>query len=131
MAATLDIIGAVSERGLWHVLANIFDRVAPEDIRAATAVSIAWREVHNARIYTPCPTVHLILCTYFNSGMAGPITMTFYVVKVWTLRFCIKYSSIGYMPICGVNNGATFGHWKKVIFGISRKFASFKRQFLR
>ena len=63
--------------------------------------------------------------------MAGPIMMIFYVVKVWTLRFCIKYSSIGYMPICGVNNGATFGHWKKVIFGVSRKFASFKRQFLR
>ena len=40
--------------------------------------------------------------------MAGPITMIFYVVKIWTLRFGIKYSSIGYLPICGVNNGATF-----------------------
>ena len=56
--------------------------------------------------------------------MAGPIMMIFYVVKVWTLRFCIKYSSIGYMPICGVNNGATFGHWKKVIFGVSWKIVS-------
>ena len=43
--------------------------------------------------------------------MAGPITMRFYVVKIWTLRFGIKYSSIGYMPICGANNGATFGHY--------------------
>ena len=23
--------------------------------------------------------------------------------------------------LCGVNNGATFGHWKKVIFAVSRK----------
>ena len=58
---------------------------------------------------TPCPSVHLHLCTYFNSGMAGAITVIFYVVKVWTLRFGIKYSSTGYMPIWGVNNGTTFG----------------------
>ena len=70
---------------------------------------------------TPCPTVNLILCTYLNSGMAGPITMRFHVVKIWTLRFGIKYSSIGYMPIYGANNGATFEHWKKVIFAVSRK----------
>ena len=43
--AAFDIITAVNERGLWHVLANIFDRVSPEDIRAATAVSVAWRAV--------------------------------------------------------------------------------------
>ena len=48
--------------------------------------------------------------------MAGPITMIFYMVKIWTLRFGIKYSSTGYMPIYGANNGATFRHWKKVIF---------------
>ena len=55
-----------------------------------------WRVGRGA---TPCPTVHLILCTYFNSRMAGPITMKFYVVKIWTLRFGIKHSSTGYMPI--------------------------------
>ena len=44
MTSTFDIICAISERGLWHVLANIFDRVDPEDIRAATEVSVAWRE---------------------------------------------------------------------------------------
>ena len=69
--------------------------------------------------HTPCPSVHLHLCTYFNSGMAGQITMIFYVVKVRTLRFGIKYSSIGYMSICGANNRATFGHRKKVIFWVS------------
>ena len=63
--------------------------------------------------------------------MAGAITMIFYVVKVWTLRFGIKYSSTGYMPIWGANNGATFGLPKKVISEISRKLASFKRHFLR
>ena len=31
---------------------------------------------------TPCPSVHYNLCTYFNSGMAGPITMIFYEVKI-------------------------------------------------
>ena len=50
--------------------------------------------------------------------MAGPITMRFYVVKIWTLRFGIKYSSTGYMPIYGANNGTTYGHWKKVIFAV-------------
>ena len=62
--------------------------------------------------------------------MAGPITIIFYVVKIWTLRFVIKYSSTGYMPIYGANNGATFGQWKKVIFAVFRNLASFKRQFL-
>ena len=76
-------------------------------------------------VSTPCPSINLNLCTYFNSRMAGPITMIFYEVKIWTLRFCIKYSSMGYMPICGANNGATFGHWKKVIFGVSRKIGLF------
>ena len=57
--------------------------------------------------------------------MAGSITMRFYVVKIWTLRFGIKYSSIGYMPIWGANNGATFEHWKKVIFAVSRKIGLF------
>ena len=50
--------------------------------------------------------------------------MIFYVVKVWTLRFVIKYSSIGYMPICGVSNGSTFGQCKKVIFGVFQKIVS-------
>ena len=40
--------------------------------------------------------------------MAGPITMRFYVVKIWTHRFGIKYSSTGYTPIYGANNGDTF-----------------------
>ena len=53
------------------------------------------------------------------------------MVKIWTLRFGIKYSSIGYMPIFGANNGATFGQLKKVIFEVCRRLASLKRQFLR
>ena len=40
--------------------------------------------------------------------MAGPITIRFYMVKIWTLRFGIKYSSIGYMSIYGANNRDTF-----------------------
>ena len=71
---------------------------------------------------TPCPSDNLILCTYFNSGMAGPITMRFYMVKIWTLRFGIKYSSTGFMPIYCANNGDTFEQWKNVIFGISQNF---------
>ena len=63
--------------------------------------------------------------------MAGQIMMIFYVVKVWTLRFGIKYSSTGYMPIWGANNGATFRLPEKVIFEISRKLASVKRHFMR
>ena len=47
--------------------------------------------------------------------------MILYVVKIWTLRFCIKYSSMAHMPLCGVNNGATFEHWKQVILEISWK----------
>ena len=31
---------------------------------------------------TPCPSVHYNLCTYFPSGMAGPITMIFSEVKI-------------------------------------------------
>ena len=57
--------------------------------------------------------------------MAGPITMRFYMVKLGTGRFCIKYSSIGYMPIWGANNGATFGLPKKVIFAVFLEFGNF------
>ena len=35
------------------------------------------------------------------------------------------------MPICGVNKGATFRHWKKWFLEFLGKLASFKRQFLR
>ena len=45
--------------------------------------------------------------------MAGPITMSFCVVKIGTGRFGIKYSSIGYMPIWGANNGLLLDIGKK------------------
>ena len=37
---------------------------------------------YNTPSTTLCPSVHYNLCTYFNSGMAGPITMIFYEVKI-------------------------------------------------
>ena len=57
--------------------------------------------------------------------MAGPIKMIFYMIKIWTLRFGIKYSSIGYMPIWGANNMTTFWQLKKVIFAVFRKIGLF------
>ena len=72
-------------------------------------------------VTTPCPSILYNLCTYFNSGMAGPITMIFYEVKIWTLMFVLKCDTMGYMPKCGRNSWVTFGHWKKMIFRVSRK----------
>ena len=34
------------------------------------------------KVITPRPSINLNLCTYFNSRMARPITMIFYVVKI-------------------------------------------------
>ena len=59
---------------------------------------------------TPCPSVQSNFGTYFISGMAGQISMIFYMVKLGTGRFVIKYSTIGYMTISGGNSWVTFGH---------------------
>ena len=62
--------------------------------------------------------------------MARLITMTLYVVKVWSLRFILKYSSIEYMPICGVNKRLLIDI-EKSDFLVSQKFAPHKRHLLR
>ena len=56
--------------------------------------------------------------------MADQIRMIFYVVKLWTGRFVIKYNTIGYMPICGENSWVNLGQRKKVTFGIFHKLPS-------
>ena len=62
--------------------------------------------------------------------MARLITMILNVVKVWNLRFVLKYSSVGYMPICGVNKRLLIDI-EKSDFLVSQKFAPHKRHFLR
>ena len=42
--------------------------------------------------------------------MAGQISKIFYMVKLGTGRFVIKYSTIGYMTISGGNRWVMFGY---------------------
>ena len=62
---------------------------------------------------TECPSIHRNFGTYLISGMVGQIRLIFSVVKLGTGRFVIKYGTIGYIPICGVNSWVTFGQSKK------------------
>ena len=55
----LDIVAAIHERSLWHVLGNIFDRVSPEDINSAMAVSKTWRYEITSQIIQDGPATEL------------------------------------------------------------------------
>ena len=56
--------------------------------------------------------------------MAGQISMIFYMVKLGTGRFVIKYSTIGYMTMSGGNSWGNLWTLKKEISRIVLKLAS-------